>query len=46
MAEITVTETNQRRSAGVADVLKCAGFRADTMTGGMTARTQAELPTL
>ncbi|QYF91127.1 rhodanese-like domain-containing protein [Arthrobacter sp. PAMC25284] len=33
------------RSARVADALNGAGFTADTMTGGMTAWSQAGLPT-
>ncbi|WP_153506457.1 rhodanese-like domain-containing protein [Cumulibacter manganitolerans] len=33
------------RSATVADALGRAGFRADTMTGGMTAWRRAGLPT-
>jgi rhodanese-related sulfurtransferase len=49
MAEITITETDQRRtgnrSAAVAEALNGAGYKADTMAGGMTAWTRAGLPT-
>ena len=33
------------RSAAVADALNAAGFKADTMAGGMTAWSSAGLPT-